>query len=685
MTETTYFTRLRAMAVSRISRYCSLLVQYQPVPHDGGAVLDGCEAPARAVAQNLPELGHAMAQATAGRRLVLLNGNLNYSYDIQALFESLHPLLVRRDRVLVLAYSPYWAWLHRLQQRLGLRAGEAPCTFLTRTDLAALARLSGFEMVRAQPLGVFPLRLLGLGALVDRVLTALPLVRETAAAMLLMLRPLGKKSDRKPSLSIVIPARDEKGNVEAAIRRLPPFPAPVEVVFVEGHSADGTWEEIQRVEKMEWPGITVRSIQQPGRGKADAVRAGFAECRNDLLTVLDADLTMPPELLPRFYEAWVSGKADFINGSRLVYPMEGEAMRSLNWLGNQFFAKALAFALEQPLGDSLCGTKLFSREDHRLMLAWNHDFGRFDPFGDYEMIFPAAELGLGIVDVPIRYRARTYGCTKIHRFRDGLILLRMTAVALWRMRLGVRPLNARMEDAAGREKHLKQLICGKAGLAAWYKGVYARWASALASTPAGGLVVELGSGAGFAKECVPGVLSTDFMAYAGVDQQVDALAMPWPDASVRALFLLNALHHLPDAARFLAEVARVLKPGGVLVVSDQHVGPISRLALRFAHGEPFNPEGGWQAPATDALSGANGALAWIVFQRDQERLAHEHPNLRLEAYEPFSPLLYWVSGGLKSWTLAPAFLLPVWLALDRILLRFWPGSGSFAHAVVRRA
>jgi Glycosyl transferase family 2 len=435
MPSATQFVRLRAAAVSRLSRYATLLVQYQPLPHDDGAVMEACLAPRKALARDPQGLKRAL-QGAPGRRLVLLNGNLNYSLDIQALLQSLQPILKRQDRVLVMAYNPYWAWLHHLAKRLGLRRGDAPSTFLTRNDLAALARLSDFEVVRGRPLGVLPFRWLGLGALLDRVFSALPLVRETAFAMLLVLRPLNR-GGAAVSLSIVVPARDEKGNVENALRRLPRFPAPVEVLFVEGNSSDGTWEEIQRVMRMPWRGITVRVLKQAGRGKADAVRLGLSRCRNELLTVLDADLTMPPELLPRFYETWVSGKADFVNGSRLAYPMEGEAMRVLNWLGNEFFAKALSFTLEQPLGDSLCGTKLFSRADYALMLAWNRDFGRFDPFGDYEMIFPAAELGLGCVDVPIRYRARTYGSTKINRFRDGLILLRMTAVGLWRVRLGM--------------------------------------------------------------------------------------------------------------------------------------------------------------------------------------------------------------------------------------------------------
>jgi hypothetical protein len=431
----TSFAQILGRRLSRISRYGSALIQYQPLSHDGGAVLDAAQAPRKASVDGPVALRRELAKAKGGRRLILLNGNLNYSFDAEALLASLHAPLERRDRVLVLAYSPYWAWLHRALKSLGLRSAQVPTTFLTRTDMTNLARLSGFEVLQARPAGVIPFSLLGIGTVINAFVEALPLLRHAAFSMLLVLRPLGKAAG-KPSLSIVIPARDEKGNIEAALRRLPSFGAPVEVVFVEGNSSDGTWEEIQRVKGLRWKGIRVKALKQRGKGKADAVRVGFAACTGDLLTVLDADLTMPPELLPRFYHAYASGKADFVNGNRLVYPMEGEAMRFLNWLGNIFFAKALSFVLEAPLGDSLCGTKLFSRADHAWMTRWNSDFGNFDPFGDYEMLFPAAELCLGTVDVPVRYRDRTYGSTKIHRFRDGSILLRMTAVGLWRVRLG---------------------------------------------------------------------------------------------------------------------------------------------------------------------------------------------------------------------------------------------------------
>jgi glycosyltransferase involved in cell wall biosynthesis len=251
---------------------------------------------------------------------------------------------------------------------------------------------------------------------------------------IVFLRPVLPGPSR-PSLSIVIPARNERGNIAPALERLPDFGgARVEVVFVEGHSQDGTWEEIERVIAAH-PEHDCLALRQAGVGKADAVRLGLSRATGELLAILDADLTMPPELLPRFYDAYCRGDADLVNGSRLVYLMEGGAMRSLNLLGNLFFAKTLSWILGLRLSDVLCGTKLLSRHDYARFVRWREDFGDFDPFGDFELIFPAAVLGLGVVDVPIRYRERSFGTSQIHRFRHGLELLRMTLVGLLRVRM----------------------------------------------------------------------------------------------------------------------------------------------------------------------------------------------------------------------------------------------------------
>jgi glycosyltransferase involved in cell wall biosynthesis len=210
----------------------------------------------------------------------------------------------------------------------------------------------------------------------------------------------------------------------------------MEIIFIEGHSADNTWEEIQRVAEKYKGRLNIKAYKQTGNGKADAVRLGFSKAECDLLTVLDADLTTPPETLERFYSAYTSGKADFINGSRLVYPKAENAMRFINQLGNIFFAKALSYVLEVRLSDSLCGTKLLAKHDYQRFVLWRKEFGDIDPFGDFELLFPAAILGLGIINMPVRYLGRIYGATNISRFHHGLSLAKMMMVGLFRVRMG---------------------------------------------------------------------------------------------------------------------------------------------------------------------------------------------------------------------------------------------------------
>jgi hypothetical protein len=366
---------------------------------------------------------------------VLLNGNFNHSLDIQGILEVVKVGLTRDSRIVAVLYNPYFRLLYQVANRFGLRKGPLPGTFVTRKDIEALAALSGYELVSFRLCNHLPAKLFGVGQMLDSFLSAIPLIRWLALACIVVLRPIVPESTN-PGLTVLIPARNEKGNIEAALQRMPDLGCELEIVFVEGHSSDNTWEEIQRVQAAYSSRFRIVSMKQMGRGKADAVRLGFSVATMPLLTILDADLTMPPEMLGRFYRAYVAGLGDFVNGSRLVYPMEGQAMKFLNLLGNIFFAKALSYVLNVPLGDSLCGTKLLSRANYERMVAWRRDFGTFDPFGDFELLFPAAIFNLGIVNLPIRYMDRTYGSTNISRFRNGFELLRMVIVGLVRIKLG---------------------------------------------------------------------------------------------------------------------------------------------------------------------------------------------------------------------------------------------------------
>ena len=434
-----YVRQLVAAEINRFARYYNEVIQVEPLPHDEGTLIELIDNKKNQTLLKRSQLKNASTHADSGR-LIVLNGNLNYAVDIHELLTGLKAKLSRSDRIVAVVFNPYFRWLYRLADLLGLRDAAQPVTFVTRTGLSNLMKATGFELVRIRNSAYIPFRLFGLGNLINKVLPVIPLIRWLAFSSALVLRPI-KPSKRKPSLSIVIPARNEAGNIENALKRLPVMKGvTLEVLFVEGNSTDNTWQEIQRVVELdEYAGFSPKALQQPGKGKKDATMTGFEAAQMDLVTVLDADLTMPPETIPRFYQAYCDGHADMINGNRLMYPMEDEAMRFLNRLGNIFFAKSLSHTLDLPIGDSLCGTKLFSRTDHHRMLAWLADFGEFDPFGDFQMLFPAAELCLGSVDIPIRYGARTYGSTNINRFRDGLKLLKMTFQGFIKIRVGATP------------------------------------------------------------------------------------------------------------------------------------------------------------------------------------------------------------------------------------------------------
>src|SRR5262249_19573271 len=230
-------------------------------------------------------------------------------------------------------------------------------------------------------------------------------------------RPIRVFPDRKFSASILIPCRNERGNIENAILRMPRFGSAQEILFVEGNSSDGTFEECERVRDAYKDSWDIKVLKQDGKGKA--VRKGFAAAKNDVLMILDADLTMPPEALPKYHAVIESGKAEFVNGTRLIYPMENEAMRPLNLIANRCFAYLFSYLVNTRMTDTLCGTKVLLRRDYEVLARER------DSFGDFDLIFGAAKQNLKIIETPIHYKARTFGETQISRFRDGWLLLKM--------------------------------------------------------------------------------------------------------------------------------------------------------------------------------------------------------------------------------------------------------------------
>ncbi|HEV8436839.1 MAG TPA: glycosyltransferase [Methylomirabilota bacterium] len=379
------------------------------------------------------------ATALAGRTFdyIIMSDVVGHLFDVWAAFRGLRQLCTAGTRVVVTYYNFLWHPLLALGERLGLKMPIEPQNWLGMHDLSNLLELNHFDIVRRGTAQLVPLPVPLVAPLVNRHLASAPGLRHLALTQFFVCRLAyggGPIPTRHHSCSVIVPCKNERGTIDELIARVPAMGLGTEIIFVDGGSDDGTVKVIEsHIEAGTRPGI--RLIQQgDGRGKADAVHKGFAAATGDLLFILDADLTVPPEDLAKFYAAIAEGKAEFVNGSRLVYPMEGEAMRFLNSVGNKLFGWALSAVLEQRLKDTLCGTKVLFRRDYERMVAQRAFFGDFDPFGDFDLLFGAAKQNLKMIELPVRYRARIYGETKIRRFANGTALLRMTLHAFRKFR-----------------------------------------------------------------------------------------------------------------------------------------------------------------------------------------------------------------------------------------------------------
>jgi SAM-dependent methyltransferase len=382
--------------------------------------------------------------------VIILSDLINDVWDVQEVFRQIGPLCTARTRVIINFYSRMWEKPLALAQRLGLAAPFLPQNWLTAPDVANLLQLAGFEPMRHWAEVLWPLPMPGVRQLCNKWLVKLWPFRVAALTNFMMARPMagaaarskqdphpnplpeyqerGQEVSREPTVTVVVPARNESGNIANIFARVPEMGGGTELIFVEGHSSDDTFAAIERHAAMN-PQRKTKIFRQTGKGKGDAVRLGYANATGDILMILDADLTVTPEDLPRFYDAIRAGRGEFINGVRLVYPMERHAMRLLNLAGNKFFSFTFSWLLGQPIKDTLCGTKVMWRADYEKLAANRAYFGDFDPFGDFDLLFGAAKMSLKMVDMPIRYRERTYGTTNIQRWRHGWLLLKMSAFA----------------------------------------------------------------------------------------------------------------------------------------------------------------------------------------------------------------------------------------------------------------
>jgi SAM-dependent methyltransferase len=430
------------------------------VPPNSSVLVVGCGSgdllnrlrPARGLGIDLSELMIAMAKqkyprlsflATAAEDLslaekfdyIVLFNFVGYAVDVQRVLENIFTGCTVNTRVILTYYNYLWEPLLKLAEKISLRMPQPEQNWLSLVDLENLLHLSSFEVVRKGGRFICPISIPVITRLLNRIFCRLPFVQRLCLTNFLIARPTTVSNGAKPlSCSVVVPARNERGNIQAVVERMPNMGSFTEVIFVEGHSTDGTLQEIERVARSYRGSLRLKYLVQQGTGKGDAVRHGFAEAKGDILMILDADLTVPPEDLPKFFNALDSNRGEFINGCRLVYQMDKQAMRSLNLLANKVFSLIFTWLLDQRLKDTLCGTKALSKENYRKVEVNRTFFGDFDPFGDFDLLFGAAKLNLKILEIPIRYRERTYGSTNIRRFKHGWLLLRMCLVAARRLK-----------------------------------------------------------------------------------------------------------------------------------------------------------------------------------------------------------------------------------------------------------
>ncbi len=417
---------------------CGLGDQLAALKPRRGVGIDLSEAMVKEASKRHPDLeflvgdGEALAIDEAFD-VILLVDLVGHVLDVEATLKQLRRCCTPTTRVVIAYYSFLWEPFLRFLEQVGLKMPQDEQSWLSPADIRNLIRLADYEVVKAERRLLMPMGIPILSTIANRLFAYLPGLNPLCLSHYVVARMRAAPTDELQTVSIVIPCRNEKGNIEAAMARLPSFGRHQEVIFIDGHSTDGTPDEIQRV-MAQYHEKDITFLVQDGTGKGDAVRKGFAHATGDILMILDADLTVPPEDLPKFYEAIASGKGEFINGSRLVYPMEHEAMRYLNLLGNKFFSMMFSWLLGERIKDTLCGTKVLFRRDYERIAENRSYFGEFDPFGDFDLLFGASKLNLKILEVPIRYQERTYGATNIHRFTHGWLLLKMTVYGFFRLK-----------------------------------------------------------------------------------------------------------------------------------------------------------------------------------------------------------------------------------------------------------
>jgi 2-polyprenyl-3-methyl-5-hydroxy-6-metoxy-1,4-benzoquinol methylase len=422
----------------------NLLAAVRP---SNGKGIDICTELADIAQQRNPSLSFAVAFPDKDEFHQLFGPDEKFDYilfddigdtvDVLQALRNLKPLCQRHTRLLISTYNHLWEPLVTIAEGLGMKVPQVEQNWLSGADIRNLLALAGFEVLETYRIVLLPKYVPLLSDFLNQFCARLPFLNKLCMTQVLTARVIPLSIPRENlAVSVIIPCKDEKGNIEDAVRRVPQLAGRTEIIFCDDKSSDGTSEEVRRV-RSRYPDKEIRLEDGPGICKSKNVWTGFETASGDILMILDADLTTMPEELVYFVDVIASGRAEFVNGSRLIYPVPKGAMKEVNMLGNKFFSLAFSYLLGQRVKDTLCGTKVLWRSDWERIKPMIGSWGIEDRWGDYELLFGASKLNLRIVDLPVHYQERIYGTTKMTRvFHNGLIMLRMCWHGFLKLKLG---------------------------------------------------------------------------------------------------------------------------------------------------------------------------------------------------------------------------------------------------------
>ncbi len=386
-----------------------------------------------------PEVGlniESIAFKNKKYKTIFLTDLFEVSTDILELLSMVNKLLGKDGIIVICSINQKWNRILNLFERLNLKDENQKRLFINSTIVLNIAKVAGLEFVTQRNKQIFPFKMLGLGSLINNLLEILFFPFSFGIRIYSILNQQERlHEEKKYSKSIIIPAKNEEKNLKPLLNQIPKLEEDHEIILAIGDSEDKTYEVAEEIKEAPYWPFEVKVIKQTGKGKANAVWEAVEEASKEVIIILDADISVNPETIVQFNSVIDTGKASFVNGTRLIYGMESGAMRIVNNLGNRIFQYIVSIIIGQKITDSLCGTKVFFRKDFNKIKLWKKLVQMKDPFGDFDMIFTAGYFGLKILEIPVRYQARVYGVTQIKRFRDGykLIIYLLNSIKIFKM------------------------------------------------------------------------------------------------------------------------------------------------------------------------------------------------------------------------------------------------------------